>query len=83
MSETGTFTIPSRFCGPPNSGNGGYVCGVVSTFADRPVRVRLRKPPPLETPLAVHRRPGGRLEVMHGELLIAEAEPYEFTLELP
>ena len=24
------LTVPSRFCGPANSGNGGYVCGRVA-----------------------------------------------------
>lgn len=25
-----TFAISSRFCGPPGSGNGGYVCGRIA-----------------------------------------------------
>ena len=25
-----TMTIPRRFRGPPNSGNGGYVCGMLA-----------------------------------------------------
>ena len=59
MTDTmGTLTIAPRFCGPPDSGNGGYVCGEMAkrlskTVADGPspletgVRVRLMKPPPL------------------------------------
>jgi hypothetical protein len=26
--------IPSRYCGPPSSGNGGYSAGAVSAYAD-------------------------------------------------
>ena len=40
--------IPSRFNGPPDSGNGGYSCGVLAAFIDGPARVRLHVPPPLD-----------------------------------
>ena len=54
--------IPSRFCGPPSSGNGGYSAGAISAYAgdecpddhSRPwptVTVSLLAPPPLETPM--------------------------------
>ncbi len=46
-----TLTIDRRFNGPPDSGNGGYVCGRLAAhllLAARVVRVRLRVPPPLE-----------------------------------
>jgi hypothetical protein len=46
--------IPRRFRGPPTSGNGGYVCGLVAEWIDGPAEVRLLAPIPLETPL--HRR---------------------------
>ena len=47
------LTIPHRYCGPPESGNGGWVSGAVAehvpTTADRPaVTVRLASPPPLD-----------------------------------
>ena len=50
------LTIARRYCGPPESGNGGWVSGMVSehvpTTADRPaVTVRLASPPPLDRPL--------------------------------
>ncbi|MEV4480550.1 hypothetical protein [Micromonospora coxensis] len=47
--------IESRFNGPPGSGNGGWSAGVFATAygADRPVEVTLRRPPPLDTPLAL------------------------------
>ena len=47
------FLVPARFCGPPSSGNGGWVSGhvgrLVATAPDQPaVTVRLRTPPPLD-----------------------------------
>jgi hypothetical protein len=31
LARMSALTIPSRFCGPPGSGNGGYVCGRLET----------------------------------------------------
>jgi hypothetical protein len=45
--------IDRRFCGPPESGNGGYVCGRAAAFLEGDVEVTLRRPPPLGTPLDV------------------------------
>ena len=52
------ITIPHRFCGPPESGNGGWVSGTVATHvptteAHRCVTVRLAAPPPLDRPLTL------------------------------
>ena len=49
------LTIPARFCGPPGSGNGGYVCGRIAAYLEGQVTVTLRRPAPLATPLAVER----------------------------
>jgi hypothetical protein len=70
---TDSLVIPSRFCGPPGSGNGGYVCGRIAALVDSPVTVTLRQPPPLATPMAVDRSADGLLRVHHGGTLIAEA----------
>lgn len=43
--------IDRRFCGPPNSGNGGYVCGRLARHIPGAAEVTLRAPPPLDTPL--------------------------------
>lgn len=63
------LTVPSRFCGPPVSGNGGWTAGALAAYVEpltqpgsdprstglpgTAVRVRLRKPPPLEVAMAV------------------------------
>jgi hypothetical protein len=48
-----TLIVPSRFNGPPASGNGGYSCGVVAALFDGPCAVSLRRPVPLDQPLGV------------------------------
>ena len=48
-----TLIVPSRFNGPPASGNGGYSCGVVAARFDGPCAVSLRRPVPLDQPLEV------------------------------
>ena len=57
MSE---LVIPSRFCGPPSSGNGGWSAGalaaVLTPHADGTwptIEVTLRQPPPLDEPMPV------------------------------
>jgi hypothetical protein len=47
------IVIDRRFRGPPESGNGGYTCGLVAGRVDGPAEVTLRLPPPLEEPLTV------------------------------
>ena len=77
--------IAPRFCGPPGSGNGGYVCGRVAAYLDGPVTVTLRQPPPLAAPMAVERDSGGALRVYSDGTLIAEAASGEDgpALEVP
>jgi hypothetical protein len=70
---TDSLIIPSRFCGPPGSGNGGYVCGRIAGYVNDPVTVTLRRPPPLATPMAVERGGEGSVRIHHGGMLIAEA----------
>lgn len=68
------MVISSRYCGPPDSGNGGYVCGRLAHYADGPVKVRLIRPPPLDTPLEVLDT-GAAIELRDAEGLIARASP--------
>ena len=69
-----TLSIAQRFCGPTASANGGYICGLVAAFARENVTVRLFRPPPLDTELAVEYT-NGLLFVRHGENVVAEARP--------
>jgi hypothetical protein len=76
-----TLTIAPRFCGPPTSSNGGYFAGLVATLASRTLEVRLLKPPPLATELAVHELGGGGLQVLEADEAIGEARPAVLLLE--
>lgn len=81
LSET--ITIARRFCGPPDSGNGGYVCGLLGQRLPGIVEVTLRAPPPLDHPLAVSADGAGGLQLMDGDQLVATARPGTLDLELP
>jgi hypothetical protein len=63
--------IDRRFCGPPDSGNGGYTCGLVAAEVRGPAEVTLRRPPPLDTPLRVEHT-GDGVRVFDGDALVAE-----------
>ncbi len=67
------LVIAPRFCGPAGSGNGGYVCGLIAAYLDGPATVTLRRPPPLDTPMAVERDGDSSVRIHHGRTLIAEA----------
>ncbi len=78
------LTIARRFNGPPESGNGGYVCGLMANVIDGPSEVALRAPPPLEQPLTLAHHANGAVTLHHGETLIAEAKPLaRFDLAAP
>jgi hypothetical protein len=54
VSGPAAVTIPTRYCGPPASGNGGYSCGALAReFGQNPTEVSLLAPPPLDRPLAL------------------------------
>ncbi len=75
-----TVTITARFNGPPNSGNGGYVCGLMARLIEGPSEAALRAPPPLEKSLTLARE-DGRVALYDGETLLGEAKPV--TLDFP
>jgi hypothetical protein len=52
-----SIVIEQRFCGPPKSANGGYVCGLLAAHIDGDAEITLLAPPPL----------GQRLDVVVGE----------------
>jgi hypothetical protein len=43
-----SLVIEKRFCGPPRSTNGGYVCGLLAAHIDGDAEITLLAPPPLE-----------------------------------
>ncbi len=69
------LTIARRFRGPRTSANGGYAAGLLAqTVEELAVEVTLRLPPPLERPLTVA-LDGGRVLLLDGDALVAEARP--------
>jgi hypothetical protein len=54
-----TLVIDGRFKGPPDSGNGGYVCGLIAATVQVDLKVRLLSPPPLDTPLQLEQQGAG------------------------
>lgn len=80
-----TITVPRRFNGPQESGNGGYTSGVIAGhLEDGPVEVSLRSPVPLDEPLELSEGDEGVLRALHGETLIAEARALpELDLSVP
>ncbi len=80
MSET-QVTIDPRFCGPPDSGNGGVAAGLLADAIDGPAQVTLCAPPPLGVPMALSS--DGREATLHcGEHLIATGQAHALTPDL-
>ena len=76
------FVIEPRFCGPPGSGNGGYVCGRLAQHLDGPAEITLRRPPPLATPMTVQHSGDGLVLVLDGDTVVAEGRRAPLTLPL-
>ncbi len=74
--------IRQRFCGPPHSGNGGYVSGLLASAMDTGCQVTLHAPPPLDTELQLLRTEAGA-ELRQGDRLLGSAVPYQFELKVP
>jgi hypothetical protein len=75
--------IHRRFNGPPNSGHGGYVSGVLANYISSCAEVTLRAPPPLDRPLAIERLESGIVHLLDGEVTIAEGWPAKLQLNIP
>jgi hypothetical protein len=67
-----SLTVPSRFCGPPDSGNGGYTCGLVAKELGGIVECTLRSPVPMEASLNIERLQSGGI-LRHRDKVIIEA----------
>jgi hypothetical protein len=72
--------IAKRYCGPPNSGNGGYVCGRLARHIPGGAEITLHAPTPLDRALDVVALDGGRWELRDGNKLVATGR--SATIEL-
>ncbi len=80
------LVVPSRFCGPAGSGNGGWTAGAMAELAEGPataparaVEVTLRRPPPLELAMPVEPVDGSLLARLEDQV-VAEARLVADTL---
>ena len=80
---TSQITIHRRFNGPPNSGHGGYVCGIIANLIGPCAEVTLRSPPPLDLPLTVERIGSGEVRLSDAETIIAEGRKAELHIDIP
>ena len=79
-----SFIVPERFCGPPDSGNGGYTCGLLAKEIGGVVECTLRMPVPLQTPLEFeHTAAGGVLRYCGNIVVEASATSIEVTPPAP
>lgn len=74
--------IERRFRGPPESGNGGYSCGVVAEGVIGVATVTLRLPPPLDRPLTLS-GDADQSTLTDGESIVGEAARSTLDLEVP
>ncbi|MFL0798605.1 MAG: hypothetical protein K6L73_14080 [Cellvibrionaceae bacterium] len=65
-----SITILPRYRGPDDSGNGGYVAGLLASHIDGPAQVRLQSPPPLEAELAIEERDGSWVMLEDGHAVV-------------
>jgi hypothetical protein len=78
-----TLSIASRYKGPPDSGNGGYVCGLIATTVRADLVVRLLSPPPLDTPLTLEQEASGTWLLSSADAPVARGTPAKLILEVP
>jgi len=75
-----SITIDRRFRGPPNCGNGGYVCGLLAAHIDGGAEITLRVPTPLEQRLDIAAGTDGTVELRDAEVVIATGRPVRLDL---
>ncbi len=75
-----SIIIDKRYCGPPNSGNGGYVCGRLARHIAGGAEITLRAPPPLDRQLDVAATNDGSWELRDGIAVVAIGRPAHVEL---
>ena len=79
---TESVTIGRRFHGPPDSGNGGYSCGMLGQLFDGDAVVRLRMPPPLDSVMKIRKSDDG-VALFHNDDLVATAKEASVNIDIP
>ena len=73
--------IPRRFCGPPESGNGGYSAGLVANTLSGVAECTLRKPIPIERELIIEGRNSGAV-LLDQEQVVIECKPAPVDIKI-
>ena len=78
--------VAQQFRGPPESGNGGYVSGLLAGYlspsaAAEGVEVTLRAPTPLDLPMQIQ-IDDAQVSAYVGETLIGQALPKKLALDV-
>lgn len=76
------ISIPSRYCGPPDCANGGYVSGLIAAEFGGAAEITLKRPVPLDRPLSLEWFEEPAL-LCDGDAVLAVACPTEIVLDLP
>ncbi|HEY2358304.1 MAG TPA: hypothetical protein VGH86_12705 [Phenylobacterium sp.] len=75
--------IAQQFCGPPNSGNGGYVCGVLARDIEGPATSVLRARVPLDVDLELTVSDGAAVMTDGEGALVGRGDPAVLDLDVP
>lgn len=78
-----TIVIEKSFCGPTESGQGGYVSGLLGQLAGGTAEVTLRVPPPLGKPLLIDKGEDGTLRLLDGGQVVAQAVRAGVEIDVP
>jgi len=74
------ITIAQQFCGPPNSGNGGYVCGILAKDFEGAVTAVLRARVPLGHRMDLRLEEGATLLTDADGALVGKGQPGDRAL---
>lgn len=74
--------VPSRFNGPPGSGNGGWSAALLGKYIGTEVEVTLKRPIPVDHDMRVLTREGNG-ELLDGAVEIASARRAPLDLDIP
>jgi hypothetical protein len=77
------IVVDSRFHGPPTSGNGGYVCGLLARFIGSSAEITLSKPPPLDRRLPVEPSGAGQVRLLDGDDVVARGRAVDIHVDVP
>lgn len=75
--------ISHHFHGPPDSGNGGYTCGLIAEALDFTPQITLHKPIPLDSPLQLQAVADGHYQLLENDSLIASIQAGDCSFAPP